>query len=634
MSGVGSTRLKLVLSQCCFIAGWYFLFHRLLDYPVTEAHYLCLGAATALILFALFRPGFAQHSLLLFLPIYGSTVLQLPHLEGKWMQEGLVAFLIVNGLCLWYYQSRAVNNTSSNLNEALQRIQKGNHSRQFPVYFSDELGLVGRELNRLLSHLREKEILSQFIAPEVWQEIQRDSESHRHKSRERDAYGVLFVWRATELETQQWILDQLTAVSRDFKGFLNRFENGRAELLFLPDTEGFEKNALLSLSRLRSQLNSIRNVKFVVLMNQYRLKMGVVFQSEGYRYRCHSATIDENFLKLEGKLLEEGGSQEGLFLVNSSVMQVAEQMFHFEESESEFLEISGEKDLSFHLKNLKSPRVEEKLVSIRVISSHQQFEGVDSLIELLDDVSPRVRIATTHALAHLVNDKTEDKIGQALLRSLEREWNHDNRASLVISLGDLKRKEFVSPLFSLLSDENDRVRANAVEAIGRCMERKTVLRYLEEMLTDSNNRARANAAMAIWLMGEKSGLEELVRMTEDEDPLISCSGLYGIGEAFTDENVRICQQFLSDPVQFYFKEHRMFHHAIELCMKKVFHSHPLVERNAILALQKIRTKSSSFTLESKYHQTDEPIVKQMVVEALLAAEEFAVVSELRLGERA
>ena len=98
---------------------------------------------------------------------------------------------------------------------------------------------------------------------------------------------------------------------------------------------------------------------------------------------------------------------------------------------------------------------------------------------MLEDVSPRVRIAAAGALSKFVNSDNENFIGQSFLNCLENEWNQDKRATLVMSLGKLKTKSLIKPLYKLLSDKNDRVRANAVEAIGQSMDRKTVLRYLD-----------------------------------------------------------------------------------------------------------------------------------------------------------
>ena len=83
-----------------------------------------------------------------------------------------------------------------------------------------------------------------------------------------------------------------------------------------------------------------------------------------------------------------------------------------------------------------------------------------------------------------------------------------------------------------------------------------------------NNRARANAAMAVWLMGERRGFKVLFEMSLSEDLYVSSSGLYGIGEIFTDQNIKINSKFVSNPVGYYLKEKSLFDDALKVCIEK------------------------------------------------------------------
>jgi HEAT repeat protein len=276
--------------------------------------------------------------------------------------------------------------------------------------------------------------------------------------------------------------------------------------------------------------------------------------------------------------------------------------------------------------------VEDRLMSMRVIESHRHAEAIPTLLELLEDVSPRVRVVSARVLSTLAVGGNESLIGRALLASLSKEWNHEVRATIIISLGELRKKEFLSPLLPLLHDENDRVRANAIEAVGRSMERRIILRHLEAMLKDKNNRARANAALAIWVMGEKSGFKELLHMAASEDPLMCCSGLFGIGEVFAEANMRILTDFISDPVAFYTGEQKsLFQPAFELCVKGLAFPHKLVERNAVLALKKMKTMLCVPLLTQKYGETDDDFVRQLIIETLLSLELFAQAAALKGG---
>jgi len=354
------------------------------------------------------------------------------------------------------------------------------------------------------------------------------------------------------------------------------------------------------------------------------MKTGVVLQPEGYRFRCVGFSLVEDL-----KFLRELSTDLNQLYIHQSLHKSAERVFHLQDVVADYFLVKSNKNQDYHLQKLLSNQVEDRLNSIRVIDTRRNRMGVEALISLLEDVSPRVRIAAAGALCKFVNKENENHIGKSFLKCLEKEWNQDMRATLVMSLGKLRSKSLIKPLYKLLSDQNDRVRANAVEAIGQCMDRKTVLRYLDKLLQDVNNRARANAAMAVWLMGERNGFIVLLDMARSNDLFVSSSGLYGIGEIFTDENIKINSKFVSNPVRYYFKEKSLFNEALEVCVDKTMSTDFLVERNAIIALGKFRSKKSVKVLEIKYSLTQESSLQNVILNTLLNLEEYELVTSLR-----
>ena len=95
---------------------------------------------------------------------------------------------------------------------------------------------------------------------------------------------------------------------------------------------------------------------------------------------------DLKFLRGQSKQLTQ-------IYIHESLQQSAEQVFHLQESKADYFLVQSVKNQDYHLQNLLSHQVEDRLNSIRVVEAQRNITGVDTLIKLLEDVSPRVRIA-------------------------------------------------------------------------------------------------------------------------------------------------------------------------------------------------------------------------------------------------
>ena len=96
--------------------------------------------------------------------------------------------------------------------------------------------------------------------------------------------------------------------------------------------------------------------------------------------------------------------------------------------------------------------------------------------------------------------------------------------SFVIRIfGELEMSDYLSDVLPYLNSQDDRIRANAVEASGRLGYRGE---ELSKFLADGNNRVRANAIVAVadWVnVGEAINV-----MSQHQDPLFRKSLLYAI----------------------------------------------------------------------------------------------------------
>ncbi|MBT3783720.1 HEAT repeat domain-containing protein [bacterium] len=624
-------QIRFLLTWSLLVATSLVSIHEVLHFPVFSLTYSFLSVAAFCLLFFLIKPTYSIAYLVLFLIPWSMAAISVA-LLSHWPERlyGLL-FLSLLALCFLGYFWRAIGVSYRSIIEHLGLLQRGITSRRVNPWLRDERGEVLKQLNRLTKVLREREVLRQVVSPDLWEQMQSGGRTDLSKSSNKTVYALSFVWANGEgqYDGAEDVFREILPLCETYSGFLNHFHSQEAEVLFFEDSPQYDRNALLMMRDFYlSPIFDDNRVKLSVMLHSCKVRTGIVSLPEGYRHLCMAPELGWALERLRKGGLESG---KGRFLIQRSLEEKGKQVFHLQDFCAESCCVSAEKTLDHHIKSMGSARVEDKLVSIRVIQSQGSSINPDCLLALLDDVSPRVRIEAIRAVVQVSEPGHQERIGHALLNTLAAEWNNDCRATLAMALGSLGKKEFVKALFPLLKDENPRVRANTIEAIGKSMDRRFVLRYLEESLNDPNNRSRANAALAIWLMGSKKGLQILLTMAADNDPLHSCSGLFGIGEVFVPRNVQIVSSLQSDPLRYYYQNEKIFLEAREICERLVFHKHPLVERNAIKALRKIRSRFSQPVLVKKLNQATDPSLRQLLIDVLELVMEAAELAALKRG---
>jgi len=120
-------------------------------------------------------------------------------------------------------------------------------------------------------------------------------------------------------------------------------------------------------------------------------------------------------------------------------------------------------------------------------------------------------------------------IGPILLEQLKNEKNVEVIATLVIKLGFIEYRPALITIMKYLKAEDDRIRANAVEAI-RYINHKKSLAEIAPLLNDKNNRVRANAIIA--LKNEKNAgiYASLLEMIGSDNKSTQKSAMYAIME--------------------------------------------------------------------------------------------------------
>jgi hypothetical protein len=619
-------RFRFSLAWAALVVSLLFFIHGVLGFPWFSVSYGFFFGSCLILAVILWHPSFELASLAFFGIPWSMGFLLISVLGAPGRKEIGLFFIVLLGLCYGLYHRLALVKALAKVHDALDPLAQGQSCSGLQIPFEDEIGRFLGRLDQLSFRFREVHGGGFGGHGEGWSDL-RIAEHQPHA--EKWMISLLCQWQvgvgASAVGVLERTLLAVDTVCTQGGAFLNSLDSCGCELVFSLEIDGAESQAVLALAELRRELVSIQGLGAALVLRRTFVKGGVLRRSVGDRFSFAATSFrqDKDYLV---EILDPGQIRT---LIHDSLDKSGPRVFHLGDRSGDYFEILREKEMESHLENLASTRVEDKLVSIRVITAHQCEGGSALLRPLLEDVSPRVRMEAVKAMASQVHTQDKQGIAKDFSKALKQEWNHDIRATLVAALGKVGDKAGVQELLGLLDDENDRVRANAIEAVGSTLGRSTILRKLRDKLEDPNNRARANAALAVWLMGSKEGLEHLVSMAKASDSLTSCSGLYGIGEVFRIDNLRILFPHLSNPLSFYLQEGSLFESSLEVCQKKIFNEHPLVEKNAIIALGKMGSRTSIRVLEHKYFQTENKALQQWIIEALLEMGEFTLVSWLR-----
>lgn len=156
-------------------------------------------------------------------------------------------------------------------------------------------------------------------------------------------------------------------------------------------------------------------------------------------------------------------------------------------------------------------------------------EAVPYYIRALADENPWVRHIAITALKDVeqseVPKEDQDKVVGC---RFDRDERVRATAVYIISQWDIENKEFI--MRDVLSDTDNRVRANAVECIlGLKDQREFLDRLIEMARNDRNNRVRANAAMVVAKYNPEIAADVAEQMIQSSDVLMRSSGAWLMG---------------------------------------------------------------------------------------------------------
>ena len=104
------------------------------------------------------------------------------------------------------------------------------------------------------------------------------------------------------------------------------------------------------------------------------------------------------------------------------------------------------------------------------------------------------------------------------------------RATAVAMLRRVENPTLARVFLEMMKDKNDRVRANAVEGLGKCLEGPQLTNFLMPLVEDRNNRVRANVLVLLLKQGIRQAERYLSDMVLHANALYRASAAYVLGE--------------------------------------------------------------------------------------------------------
>ncbi len=506
------------------------------------------------------------------------------------------------------------------LTEGVEAVAGGNLDFRVQLQTHDEFFELGKTFNMMVQQLQEKIRLSRFVSESVWDIVKKDSGTLELGGEERHV-SVLFCdlrgfTTIAEAHPPQEVvsmlneyLDAMTEVVRRHHGVVDKFIGDAVMAVFYPlDTRDHEKRAVLCGLEMMHELKRFNRRREEAGL--FALGMGVGISSGlvvagkiGSKNGRIDYTVIGDTVNVAARL--EGVSKVGKHtrvIVSDATWQAVKEMFEAEPmgmdrvkgkaQQVQMFEIVGPRRVEQFLQDLDSPDEPRRLAAVQALGLSGQAQWIERLIPLLRDANPRVRSSTAQALKNLISH--DQRIVFHLKEALLGETDAYVIASFILDIGLLGSDSDRLELVQFLDHEDNRIRANTVEALSFMRDRRQLQSLLRPKLTDPNNRTRANAAMLLYQTGDLEGMNALLEMcAQANSPLMRASGAYGVGEVTSRERAREIMQSLGRPDAVVTEDHLQLLARARLKLEALLQdADQMVRRNAARALGRMGHESS------------------------------------------
>ena len=267
------------------------------------------------------------------------------------------------------------------------------------------------------------------------------------------------------------------------------------------------------------------------------------------------------------------------------------------EGDIEIFELIGVRDLRELLKNLEGNDLQLKRRSIELLGESRNREALPHVIATLRDARTTDELMRMHAAVAIgkLAPKDHAEALATLFAQLRTETAEKTASALIATIGKICTTDRILELAPYLDSANERIVANTIEAMGQ-VRSPVCSDLIIPKLGSRNNRVKANAAMALFAAGRLEVIDSLKPMLMHSDHLMRSSAAFAIGElTLIASQDAVLERWKRDPrgVKMVLGE---LQECVPMLVSLLKDPEPIVQRQAVVALGKIRDRSSVLPL--------------------------------------
>lgn len=515
---------------------------------------------------------------------------------------------------------------------ALQRVAAGDYNATVPSTSKDEIGELVNAFNMMTGELRKKRELQKFLSNSTYRQIMQAFESNQEGQSvkiggTRTEAAILFcdirdfVGHCEHMEAEEvttmlndYFSEMVDVVHRS-GGEVDKFIGDALLAVFYSneatDTSmaiqsiycGLEMRDRLKDFNLKRAGEGRRPIEIGIGITQGQVISGPIGSKDRLDF-----TVIGDVVNLASRIekLSKQGKHTRIVFSNHVQKRVAGLVDHElltaepirgKDEEVQVYELIRIKELSQLIAGAKSGAEDFRARCLELLGQSRNMEASRYVRTCVADPSETIRlraVLSATKLAESITEARSDTIDE-LVKRLPLEDSVKVLSAIISALGKLCRDDRIFAIAPFLNHREERVIANTIEALGSFPSPR-ITDMLLPFLGSANNRIKANAALALFSAGRTAVIDTLKPMLLYSDPLMRSSAAFAIGEVCSLAQREDIQQALQVDVQ----RMKVVLAELQVCVPMLVtllrDADPMVKRQAIIALGKIRDRSSVLPL--------------------------------------
>ncbi len=461
--------------------------------------------------------------------------------------------LIIIGILIAYGVSATLLNPLNTILKSIESISKGDYSYKAVIKSSDELGELATSFNKLSSLLQDRETTSSFITRKIFEnEPNLAGKNFSGKTIEAVVLHLelhrfsTYVERnspSEAVDTLNGFFSETTEIIAQANGLIDKLGDGFITAVFplnRNDSWPAPLRAGFAALMVRNNIDSFNNRGSRLGLEEVHLRTGlscgeIVIGHIGTRARSDFAAIGPR-LNAARKASSFSGHGNGFAPVADQTYATAARDYLLMKpikfdadsntDDSDFFTVNGFTNLAYFRERIKNSSERSLLLVLQAFGLTLSEEGFGFLRQHIEDQKSVWRQEAVKALSPFMFQQNAE-VSEYLCKLVSETGEPEIRSIAVSILGLARDKKLADFFRKLCSDDDDRVRANAVEAF-ILLDSPGKQEQLKKMLNDPTPRVCANALLGLWLAEDQQTLSFLYDLLKSDGSARRASAAYAI----------------------------------------------------------------------------------------------------------